>query len=213
MKAIRFFTVIIFFACNKNNPAAAPTSLRIIVSDSNGNLLPGAEVKLFGGLYDLRRGANQIGRTHITDQNGSALFDSLQAVKYAFYVEKACLNNQTPDLGFQIPGFPASVLDTTKTALTPSVENRSTTSVLGTGSLKYINNSAKDTFSYTWTIAGNTVVPTLTFLDVVGPGDSLALNYQPAGVYKTQITQVGGPYKIIRVDTLYCGDSLTIHLP
>jgi hypothetical protein len=213
MKAIRLFIIIIFFACNKNNPAAAPTSLRIIVTDSNGNLLPGAEVKLFGSLYDLRTGANQIGRTHMTDQNGSALFDSLQPAKYAFYVEKACMNNQTPDLGFQIPGFPVTILDTTKAALTASVENRSTTSILGTGSLKYINNSATDTFSYTWTIAGNFVVPTLTFLDVVGPGDSLALNYQPAGVYKTRITQIGGPFKTMRVDTLYCGDSLTIHLP
>jgi hypothetical protein len=28
-----------------------------------------------------------------------------------------------------------------------------------------------------------------------------------------QFTQVGGPYKTMRVDTLYCGESLTIHLP
>jgi len=80
------------------------------------------------------------------------------------------------------------------------------------GSLKYVNYSA-DTISYTWLIAGNTLVPNLTFLDVVSPGDSFSFRYEPVGVYKTKIIQVGGPYNSIRVDTLYCGDSLTIHLP
>src|SRR5450755_3456540 len=62
-----------------------------------------------------------------------------------------------------------------------------------TGSLKYVNYSA-DTISYTWLIAGNSVVPDLTFLDIITPGDSLSFRYQPAGVYKTQISQIGGPY-------------------
>jgi hypothetical protein len=79
--------------------------------------------------------------------------------------------------------------------------------------MRECDSSVADTISYTWLIAGNTLVPNLTFLDVVSPGDSFSFRYEPAGVYKTKIIQVGGPYNSIRVDTLYCGDSLTIHLP
>ncbi len=188
------------------------TSLRITVTDSNGNLLQGASVKLFGSLWNLYNNNGQIGKTVVTDQNGSAIFDSLQPVEYAFYVEKGCLNNQSPDLKFQIPGYSVKSLDTTKAALIASIENRDTTALSAMGSLKYVNYSA-NTYSYTWVIAGNYSVPPLTFLDVISPGDSLSFKYEPAGVYKTQITQVGGPYNSIRVDTLFCGGSLTIHLP
>src|ERR1700687_540863 len=96
MNILKLFIIILFlFACTKSSPPKPQTtSLKIIVTDSNGNLIQGASVKLFLNVADIHTGLNQIGKTAITDLSGSVLFDSLQAVKYFFYAGKGCMNNQ-----------------------------------------------------------------------------------------------------------------------
>ena len=139
------------------------TSLRIIVTDSAGSLIQGAEVKLYDNAGDLYNWEYPIGKTVVSDQNGSALFDSLQPIQYYFYAEKGCLINQTPSFPFQIPNYPYRSVDTTKTAHKIYNETRDTTALIPMGSLKYINHSA-NTYSYTRIIAGNIVVPDLILL-------------------------------------------------
>src|SRR5450432_3365999 len=98
MNVFKIFIVVLFlFACNKTTtptPSATSTSLKITVTDSNGVLIQGVSVKLYLKEADLSDEINQIGKTAITDQSGSVVFDSLQAVKYFFFADNGCVNNQ-----------------------------------------------------------------------------------------------------------------------
>ncbi len=210
MNFLRILTIFLFVAaCKKTSsnsqPANHTTSLKITVTDSNGNPLQGAQVKLFLKESDILTGSNQIGKTAVSDPAGSVLFDSLQSVKYFFQASNGCLNNL-------ITVFPFKCFDSTFNPLTALTENQAKTAILPTGSIKYINHSG-NAYSLTWVEAAGVPITGGTLIANLSDNDSLFFSYEKIGEYKTKVSQLGGSYNNIRVDTLLCGQNLVIHLP
>ncbi len=208
MKIVKVLTVILLiYACNKSDSpsGSATTSLRITIKDSNDQLLSGADVKLYLTEADLHSGLNQIGLTTTTDNSGTVLFDSLQPVKYFFFAQKGCINNQRSV-------FPIKTFDSTLVPLIALQENSASTQLLSSGSIKYVNYSG-NAYALTWTEKANNDIPGGEFLTNLNNNDSLSFPYEAVGEYKTKVAQLGGSYNNIRTDTVICGGALVIHLP
>lgn len=69
------------------------TSLEITVRDNLGNVVEGAEVKLFNTKEDYQKEQNLIEGAEITDEKGRVKFVNLDAKEYYVNVEKGDMNN------------------------------------------------------------------------------------------------------------------------
>jgi hypothetical protein len=63
------------------------------VRDELGNLVEGAQVKLFKTEADYTKEQNQVGKTLKTDAKGKTSFNELDSIEYYIIVEKGDLDN------------------------------------------------------------------------------------------------------------------------
>ncbi len=69
------------------------TKLQVTVRDDAGNLVEGAQVRLFKTEEDYTKEQNQAGQTLKTDDKGKASFDNLEPLIYYIIVEKEDMDN------------------------------------------------------------------------------------------------------------------------
>ncbi len=69
------------------------TKLQVTVRDELGNLVSGANVRLFKTEDEYNKEVNQVAKTLTTDDKGRASFDDIEPVVYYIIVEKGDLNN------------------------------------------------------------------------------------------------------------------------
>lgn len=80
----------------QSKPSASgllPTSLKITVINSLGNVVAGVSVTLYGSKEDYRAGKNPIQETQYTDQKGRVAFKKLQPRPYYLHAIKGDLSN------------------------------------------------------------------------------------------------------------------------
>jgi hypothetical protein len=94
---LQFFiaSFLMLTACGKDDttPTEIPTSLELTIKDHLGNIVNGANVKLFASESDWNNETNQIGSTQVSDASGKVKFTNLSAIKYYWFAEKNCENN------------------------------------------------------------------------------------------------------------------------
>ena len=76
-------------------PQLFPTSLEIIVRDELGNVVEGAEVRLFKTQEDYDKGQKSVKETKKTDAKGKVIFRELEAIEYFVQAEKGDLDNSS----------------------------------------------------------------------------------------------------------------------
>ncbi len=69
------------------------TKLQVTVRDEVGNLVEGAQVRLFKTEEDYTKEQNQAGQTMKTDAKGKTSFDNLEPLIYYIIVEKDDMDN------------------------------------------------------------------------------------------------------------------------
>ena len=96
--AIKLLLLSLFFSFTSlyttpDSSQVLTTKLQVTVRDELGNLVDGAEVKLFKTEEDYTKEQNQVGKTLKTDAKGKASFNELDAIEYYIIVEKGDLDN------------------------------------------------------------------------------------------------------------------------
>lgn len=96
--ALKLFILSLFFSFTSlytkpDLSQVLTTKLQVTVRDELGNLVDGAEVKLFKNEEDYTKEQNQVGKTLKTDAKGKASFNELDSMEYYIIVEKGDLDN------------------------------------------------------------------------------------------------------------------------
>jgi hypothetical protein len=189
IKYILFLVTIIIFSiigCKKDRIS---TTLEIRVVDEQGIYVNGASVKLFKTQSDMENDTNQFGATQMSDVNGKVTFNNLGTDIYYWFAEKGCLNN--------VNGI------TTTPALDLNVTRVVSTTLSGTGTLKFINQS---TSPYQVYINGYPLL-------VANPGTSYSYVYVPVDTYYLEAIQVNGTTDKTYSGAITCGSTLTFSFP
>jgi len=95
--------LIMFYSCNKEiiYKDTLP-QLEIVVRNSSGSYISGAEVQLYHDPEDWNTGENMI-QIEYTDSNGSALFKELEEKVYYFFVSDGAMDNSLGVSYFEYP--------------------------------------------------------------------------------------------------------------
>jgi Carboxypeptidase regulatory-like domain len=194
-KIVPFALFLLFIACSKHSNTPS-TSLKITVTDSTNNPVPGATVDLYSSFaaWSVTNGTNQVG-TQTTDQNGNVLFTNLQPLEYYWHIEKGC---QANDFGF------SSI--STVNPITTQIENDFTCILGNLGTVEYVNTSSDP---YTIYLDGNEI-------EIMG-GDSTLQFQTNAGYHTLNVIQQSGyatsPINETITGTMGCGDTLKFTFP
>ncbi len=191
-------TAFSFSGCSKSNdapstPPVPTTALQITTTDGLGNKLAGATVTLYSSQTDWKNSTNPI-VSGVTNAFGAVTFDNLTSLQYYWSASMDCENNVNGSA-------------TTTTPITTHITTSITTVLTGTGTLKFVNNSANPYSIYingalAGTVAGNSIGQIIN---------------KPIGSYSIRVLQNSG-YLISPTDetvngTLTCGATLTITFP
>lgn len=97
--------LLVLFSCENSEDVIQlnPTEMEVRVLDASGNIVPGAEVKIFRNSRDWEMISREVD-TQITDENGIAYFTDLLPVNYFYFVSYErngrLITNQTVDTSF-----------------------------------------------------------------------------------------------------------------
>ena len=97
---MKYFSLIIFVLVLQSFapvrvPQLFPTSLEITVRDELGNVVEGAEVRLFKTQEDYDKEQKPVQEIKKTDAKGKVIFRELEAIEYYVQAEKGDLDNST----------------------------------------------------------------------------------------------------------------------
>jgi hypothetical protein len=190
---ITLFAIVAMFGCSKEEEPVPDTTLEMTVTDELGNIVTGANVKLFTSQTDWLKKTNQFSATQTTDANGKVIFKGLQGIQYFWSVEKDCQNNLFGAISKTTP-------------LTANKANTATVVLSGTGILTFTNTSSDP---YQVFINGQ--------LLFTAEGKKSYPFTAKTGAYTIRVLQVSGyafePTDKSYSSTLACGANVTLQFP